>query len=279
MTEKAYAKINLTLDVLSKREDGYHDIKTVMQTVSLYDEVEINKADNITISTNKSFLPTDKRNLVYMACERFFSYTGIKSGAEINLKKVIPVAAGLAGGSSDAAATLRALNRLYQAGLSDDVLCEIGASFGADIPFCIKGGTALCEGIGDRITTLNKLPELDVVISIGGEGMSTPVMYAEFDKKNDIVRPDTDGILKAIKVSDKNGIISRLRNVFEDICIEKRPFIADIKNMMYQNNALSACMSGSGPSVFGIFADKKSAVRCAGVLKKSGYFAYYCTTV
>jgi len=281
LTEKAYAKINLTLDVVGKREDGYHDIKTVMQTVSLCDllNIEQDEVDIITVTTNKRYIPTDRRNLIYVACEKFFKATGIKGGARVNLKKYIPVAAGLAGGSSDAAATLRALNRLYRAGLSDDELCVIGASFGADIPFCIKGGTAICEGIGEIITTLHPTPKMNIVISIGGEGMSTPAMYAEIDNKSERKKIDTDGMICAIKTGNQEGIIAKLGNVFEDICTEKRPFVAQIKKQILENGALGAVMSGSGPSVFGIFPDRETAVECAQVLKDAGYYAFYCITI
>lgn len=279
MTERAYAKINLTLDVVGKRADGYHDIKTVMQTVSLYDIINIERSENIVITTNKHFIPTDRRNLVYKACESFFGSVGIKGGAKIELIKRIPVSAGLAGGSSDAAATLRALNRIYKTRLSDDCLCEIGASFGADIPFCIGGGTALCEGIGDIITVLPSLPKMNVVISSGGEGMSTPAMYAEIDSRTSLRNIDTDGMVSAIAARDIAGIVSRLGNVFEDICTERRPFVGKIKSIMLANGAFGAQMSGSGPSVFGIFPDKETAVSCTHMLKKSGYFAFYCTTI
>lgn len=279
MTEKAYAKINLTLDVVGKRPDGYHDIKTVMQTVSLCDYLDVQQDEKITITTNKRFIPTDRKNLIYIACEKFFESTGITGGAKVNLKKHIPVAAGLAGGSSDAAATLRVLNRLYKTGLSDEELCKIGASFGADIPFCIKGGTALCEGIGEIITPLPPLPGINIVISVGGEGMSTPVMYNQIDSKPNLKKIDTDGMLGAIQSNDLPRIIKNLGNVFEDICIESRPFVALIKNIMLENGALGSIMSGSGPSVFGIFPDKNTAVACAQVLKNAGYYAFYCMTI
>ncbi|HAN21322.1 MAG: 4-(cytidine 5'-diphospho)-2-C-methyl-D-erythritol kinase [Clostridiales bacterium GWF2_36_10] len=279
MTEKAYAKINLTLDVLNKRDDGYHEIKTVMQTVTLCDILDVEKEKDILIYSDKRFIPTDKRNLIFKACERFFEFTEIKSGAKINLVKRIPVAAGLAGGSTDAAATLRALNRLYKTKLSDDELCKIGATFGADIPFCIKGGTALCEGIGEKITALQHVPQMFVVISIGGEGMSTPVMYADFDKRTNLAYIDNDGMINSINKGDREGIISRLGNVFEEICIDKRPFVSVIKKLMLENGALNAIMSGSGPSVFGIFESRKMAVNCAEILKDKGYYAFHGTTV
>lgn len=281
MVEKAYAKINLTLDIVGKREDGYHDIKTVMQTVSLCDilEVEQNIVDTISITTDKRYIPTDKRNLIYKACEHFFEATGIKSGVKINLIKHIPVAAGLAGGSSDAAATLRVLNRLFKTGLSDEKLCEIGAAFGADIPFCIKGGTALCEGIGEIITQLKPLPKMNLVISIGGEGMSTLAMYAEIDNKKELKKIDTDSMLHAIHESKTTEIIAKIGNVFEEICSEKRPFVTQIKKQMLENGALGAVMSGSGPSVYGFFPDKESVVHCTNKLKDAGYYAFHCTTI
>lgn len=279
MIEKAYAKINLTLDVTRKRADGYHEIKTIMQSVSLCDTVSVEQADEIAITSNKKFIPTDKRNLAYIACERFFKATGIRGGAKIHIRKHIPIAAGLAGGSTDAAAVLRALNKLYKTGLTLQELCKIGASFGADIPFCIKGGTALCEGIGEVITELPALPKLDVVISVGGEGMSTPVMYAEIDKRKDLTPIDNAGMIEAMQSGDVNGIIARLGNVFEEICTEKRPFVALIKALMLENGALGAVMSGSGPSVFGIFPDKTAAEACTTLLKSKGYYAFHCTTI
>lgn len=279
MTEKAYAKINLTLDVLGKRDDGYHEIKTIMQTISLCDVLDVEIDKDIVITSDKRYIPTNRKNLVYLACEKFFEATGINGGAKIHLKKRIPVAAGLAGGSTDAAATLRVLNRLYRAGLTEDQLCEIGAKFGADIPFCIKGGTALCEGIGEIITELQPVRLMFVVISIGGEGMSTPIMYSEIDKRTDLKIVDSDGMINAIRTGDRRGIISRLGNVFEDICAEKRAFVSVIKNIMLKNGAFGAIMSGSGPSVFGIFQSRKSAIDCAEILKNAGYYAFHGTTI
>lgn len=278
MTVRAYAKVNLTLDVLGKRQDGYHEIKTVMQSISLYDLLDIKKDSSISITTNRSYIPTDRRNLVYTACEKFFAFAGIKGGAKINIKKQIPVSAGLAGGSSDAAATLCALNELYNTGLTVAELCNIGVTIGADVPFCIIGGTALCEGIGEKITPLPPLPKLDVVIAVGGEGLSTPVMYNEIDKINaeNMVKVDNEGMISAIKSGDVDFVIKRLANIFEDMCIEKKPKIAQIKSIMLGNGAMGAVMSGSGPSVFGIFSDKTSAMGCAAKLRKLRYFAFYC---
>ncbi|HOJ47683.1 MAG TPA: 4-(cytidine 5'-diphospho)-2-C-methyl-D-erythritol kinase [Bacillota bacterium] len=279
MIEKAYAKINLTLDVTGKRADGYHEIRTVMQSVSLCDTISVERAEEITVSANKKAIPADKSNLAYIACEKFFEAAGIRGGANVYIKKHIPVAAGLAGGSTDAAAVLRALNRLYKTGFSTEELCEIGASFGADIPYCVRGGTALCEGIGEVITVLPKLPRLNIVISIGGEGMSTPVMYAEIDKRQSLPNIDTDGMVRAIQAQNISGIVARLGNVFEEICAEKRPFVSAIKALMLKNGALGAAMSGSGPSVFGVFSDKTAAEACAKLLKNMGYYAFHCTTV
>lgn len=279
MIEKAYAKINLTLDVTGKRADGYHEIRTVMQSVSLCDTISVERAEEITVSANKKAIPADKSNLAYIACEKFFEAAGIRGGANVYIKKHIPVAAGLAGGSTDAAAVLRALNRLYKTGFSTEELCEIGASFGADIPYCVRGGTALCEGIGEVITVLPKLPRLNIVISIGGEGMSTPVMYAEIDKRQSLPNIDTDGMVRAIQAQNISGIVAQLGNVFEEICAEKRPFVSAIKALMLKNGALGAAMSGSGPSVFGVFSDKTAAEACAKLLKNMGYYAFHCTTV
>jgi len=279
LIEKAYAKINLTLDVTGKRADGYHEIRTVMQSVSLCDTISVERAEEITVSANKKAIPADKSNLAYIACEKFFEAAGIRGGANVYIKKHIPVAAGLAGGSTDAAAVLRALNRLYKTGFSTEELCEIGASFGADIPYCVRGGTALCEGIGEVITVLPKLPRLNIVISIGGEGMSTPVMYAEIDKRQSLPNIDTDGMVRAIQAQNISGIVARLGNVFEEICAEKRPFVSAIKALMLKNGALGAAMSGSGPSVFGVFSNKTAAEACAKLLKNMGYYAFHCTTV
>lgn len=279
MIEKAYAKINLTLDVTGKRSDGYHEIKTIMQSVSLCDILSVERAVDITITASKKSIPTDRHNLAYIACQRFFEATGIKSGAKIHIKKHIPVAAGLAGGSTDAAAVLRALNKLYKTGLSVEELCKIGATFGADIPYCIRGGTALCEGIGEVITPLPALPKLEIVISIGGEGMSTPVMYSEIDKRKDLPAIDNQGMIHAIQEQDINGIIARLGNVFEEVCTERRPFVGTIKALMLENGALGAVMSGSGPSVYGVFPDKAAADACTRILKEKNYYAFHCTTI
>ncbi len=258
---KSYAKINLTLDVLSKRDNGYHDVCMVMQTINLYDTVTVIKQkDGINLTVNSNELPIDDKNIAYKAAEVFFKECNISGGASIHIEKNIPIAAGLAGGSSNAAAVLCALNLLYETNLDDDELIRIGTVLGADVPFCIIGGTCLCEGIGEKITELDNSIVADLLIVKPKQGISTAEIYKEIDSHTNIQHPDTKGVLNAIKAGNKEKLASLLSNVMENVTIKRLPEISEIKQLMRRNGAIGTLMSGSGPTVYGIFTDKNIAI-------------------
>ena len=259
---RSYAKINLTLDVLSKREDGYHDVEMIMQTVSLFDLIYIDKTDcDITISTNLYFLPTNEKNIAYKAAELFFEYTGISSGCKITIHKAIPVAAGLAGGSGNAAAVLNALDLLYNTNLSYKTLCELGLQLGADVPYCVNGGTALAAGIGDVLTPLPKLPDCVILMVKPQINISTASIYNEIDNATIHERPDNKNVIEALRNGDINEIAAGMKNVMGSVTENMHPIVRGIRNKMMKNGALGAVMSGSGPTVFGIFPDYTTAKR------------------
>lgn len=261
---KSYAKINLTLDVLSKRADGYHDISSVMQTVGLFDLITVCRAKSgISIGCGSRYVPNDSRNIAWKAAERFFEYTGVRGGADIEIQKNIPVSAGLAGGSGNGAAVLCALDALYGTALSDEQLYEIGAQLGADVPYCINGGTQLARGIGEELTPLADAPKMDILLVKPLLNISTAAVYNEIDSAEPSVRPDTDGMINAIENGGAREIADRLCNVMESVTEEQHPQIAGIKKKMMSEGALGAVMSGSGPTVFGIFPDAQSAKRAA----------------
>ena len=259
---KAYAKINLGLDVLSRRPDGYHNVRMIMQTIRLHDKLEIGltKSNGIYVKTNLSYLPNDKNNLVYRAAELFFKTTEISPQVYITLQKRIPVAAGLAGGSSDAAATLTALNELFDTGLSADHLRAMGVQLGADIPFCLLQGTALSEGIGEILTPLTPAPQCHCLIVKPPASVSTRYVYENLCLDH-VVHPDIDAMLSAIQCGSLSGLCSLLGNVLESVTLQKPPEIAVIKEQMLSLGAMGALMSGSGPTVFGLFSDRSAAER------------------
>lgn len=259
----AHAKLNLTLDILGKRPDGYHDLRMVMQSVSLGDilRVEIGTGKRVRISTDKAFLPNDARNLAAIAALRFSEGTGIDlGGVAIEIEKNIPVCAGLAGGSADGAAVLRALNALTEAGLSLDRLAQIGEGVGSDVPYCVYGGTALAEGRGEVITPLAPLPPCHIVLCKPGFSVATPELFGRADSVRLRRRPDTAGLTAALEEGDLPGVARRLYNVFEDVLPERRMAeISEIKNVLLGHGALGASMSGTGPTVFGIFDTEDGA--------------------
>ena len=261
---KAYAKINLGLDVIGKLENGYHEVRMIMQSVDLYDKITVTRNDSgkITIKTNLSFLPTGPDNLVYKAADLLRQEFGIKDGIYIDLYKFIPVAAGMAGGSTDGAAVLKAVNQLFDLKLTDEELMERGAKLGADIPYCIMGGTALAEGIGEKLTKLPDCPRCYVVIAKPGISVSTRFVYENLVLDENTNHPDTDGMIKCIENNDIDGVAARLCNVLESVTEKEYPIIADIKKDMLSHGAINALMSGSGPTVFGIFKDKEKAEKC-----------------
>lgn len=251
----APAKINLGLDVIRKRSDGYHEVKMIMQSIRLFDRLTITKSkkSGIRLKTNLKFLPCDKNNLVYrsakMICEEFH----IKDGLDIQLEKRIPVAAGMAGGSTDAASCLIALNKLYDLGLSKAELMDRGVKYGADIPYCIMKGTALSEGIGEILTPLPPAPDAHVLIVKPGIHVSTKSVYTSLNLNKHTKHPDIDAQIQAIKNDDIYDLAANMGNILEDVTIPKHPEIAIIKETMMDNGALGALMSGSGPTVFGLF--------------------------
>ncbi len=264
MRVKAYAKLNLTLDILGKRPDGYHDLRMVMQSVDLADEVAITpSAGKGRMSTNLSYLPADGRNLAQMAASAFRAATGKGGAVDIAIEKHIPVCAGMGGGSSDAAAVLRAMNEMTGAGLSLPELAEIGRQVGSDVPYCVLGGTALAEGRGELLTPLPPLPPCWVAICKPHFPISTPLLFAQADGKRLTCRPDTDGLLRALEAGDLTGVSRRLYNVFEDVLEPRRRREVDaIKAALIDCGALGASMSGSGPTVFGLF-DREEPARAA----------------
>lgn len=266
---KSRAKINITLDVIGKRPNGYHDLSMIMQTVSLYDIIYMRKmhAKGIKLTTNLSWLPNNEGNIVYQAAKLFKQTCQIDTGIFIDLNKRIPVAAGLAGGSSNAAATLIGLNILFETGLDQKELMELGVRLGADVPYCILGGTALAEGIGEILTPLPPMPDCYVLIAKPKINVSTATVFKNLDISNIEKHPDNKKVINAIKQADIDAIASNMCNVLETVTEKKYPIIKTIKEKMLNNGAKGAIMSGSGPTVFGIYHSKHQAQKTAYKLK------------
>lgn len=272
MKVPAYAKLNLTLDVLGARADGYHDLRMVMQSVSLADELTLTcGGEGVRVRTSLPYLPRDGRNLAAQAARAFWEQTGRPSeGLEIHIAKRIPVCAGLAGGSSDAAAVLRALNERSGAPLSRMELARIGERVGSDVPYCVLGGTALAEGRGERLASLPPLPACHIVVCKPPFPISTPELFGRLDGKKLRRRPDSEGLLAALEAGDLAGVARRVYNVFEDVLAPHRAGeVAAIKGEMIDRGALGAAMSGTGPTVFGIFAREQAAAECCQALRES----------
>lgn len=269
---KALAKINLGLDVTGTRENGYHDVRMVMQTIYLYDNVTIQKKaePGIDVKTNLKYLPINEENIAYKAAKLLIDEFGIEEGVEITLDKHIPVAAGLAGGSSNAAAVLVGMNQMFDLKLSYKELMERGVTLGADVPYCIMRGTVLAEGIGEILSPLPPLPKCYVLIAKPGINVSTKVVYEKLDSKPIEKHPDIDAIIEGLENQDIKKIAASMGNVLEAVTIEDYPIIEDIKTAMKKEGALNAMMSGSGPTVFGIFENKQMALRAKEALKASG---------
>ncbi len=262
---KAHAKINLGLDVLRRREDGYHEVKMVMQSLSLHDEIRIRKSrrPGIRISCDHAGVPTDGRNLVYKAAALLMEEFSITEGVDLMIRKRIPMAAGMAGGSSDGAATLVGINQLFQLGLSQKELMERGVTLGADIPFCIMRGTALSEGIGEILTKLPGMPSCYIVVAKPPIDVSTKFVYTNL-KLNELTdHPDIDGMVEALDRKDLEGITTRLANVLETVTLPAYPVITELKDIMKTEGAQGSLMTGSGSTVFGIFTDEAKAKHCA----------------
>ena len=280
--EKAYAKINLTLDVIAKRPDGYHDLKMIMQTVSLHDNiaVRVGTGDGIKTVSNLGYLPDDDRNIAVKAARAFFEATGIENdGVYIAIEKSIPVAAGLAGGSADGAAVLRALDKLYETNLGREKLCEIGLKVGADVPFCICGGTMLAEGVGEILTPLAPMPECFIVLCKPGYGMSTAKVFGSLKIDEIEKHPNTDAVISALNEGDVDKIAFNMYNVLEKIVAKEKEDISAIEKTLVSFGALGAVMSGSGSTTFGVFADEDKAKKAYNSLKakyKETYIAKTC---
>ncbi|MCR5638700.1 MAG: 4-(cytidine 5'-diphospho)-2-C-methyl-D-erythritol kinase [Lachnospiraceae bacterium] len=272
---KAYAKINLALDVTGVRDDGYHMVKMVMQTLSLHDRLFITETDDdrISVSTNLPFLPTGKANLVYLAASVFREKTGLTRGVHISLNKHIPVAAGLAGGSSDAAAVLKGMNTLFNTGLSNDELKDIALRLGADVPYCLIGGTVLCEGIGEELTPLRNAPYANVILVKPKVSVSTKHIYEKLELNENSDHPDVDSMIKAISDGNYVGVSSKVKNILEPVTASEYPEIKEIEQMLRENGADCAAMSGSGPTVFGLFTDREVAQKAFFKFKEDGKYA------
>ena len=282
----APAKINLYLDVVLRREDGYHEILSIMQAVSLCDEitVEISNKSGIELVCDDDRLPTDRGNIAYRAAELFLMRACIDCGIKIGLRKSIPAAAGLAGGSADAAAVLRGLNKLFNYPFSVDALCDMASALGADVPFCVRGGCMCAEGIGEKLTVLPCMPDCYIVIACPDERVSTPAAYAELDclyddfKASSFDKSDYFVIEAALCQKSLDGVCKKMYNIFEQIH-KGRQDISELKAIMTDSGALKAMVSGSGPSVFGIFENMNSASLAAARIEARGYTAHICRPV
>ena len=285
MKVKAFAKINLCLDVLSRRADGYHDVEMVMTNVDIADVLEIRELEEkkISLICNNKDLATDETNLIYRAIVLLQKETKKDFGVEVRLEKNIPMQAGMAGGSADAAATLKAVNELFNLGITTDRLIELGARLGADIPFCIVGGTVLAKGIGEKLIPLKKLPKLKLLVAKPAAGLSTKLVYENLDidtlnktgfkhKMVSIIESDDTDDIKTVKIA------KALDNILEVPSLKLLPFIAQIKQIMYDNNCLGSLMSGSGTAIFGIFDNDSDMLRTKAVLEKDDRINYIETT-
>ena len=272
MKLRALAKINLGLDVVRKREDGYHEVRMVMQTINMYDllEMTVSEEKGIRLGTNLYYLPCDENNLVYKAAKLLMDEFHVEQGLDIRLDKFIPVAAGMAGGSSDAAAAMVGVNRLFGLGLSMEALMERGVRIGADVPYCIMRGTALAEGIGEVLTMLSPMPPCYILIGKPPISVSTKYVYGNL-KANELERhPDIDGLISAMEQGNLRAMCGKMENVLETVTVPANPVIAEIKDLMMEQGALGALMSGSGPTVFGIFDSKEAGLKAKDALNKSG---------
>lgn len=269
-TQRAYAKINIGLDVLRRRADGYHEVKMIMQTVDIYDELvlERRKEPGIELRMDNSDLPSGGDNLICRAADLLFREKEITGGVNISLTKRIPIAAGMAGGSADAAAALRGVNELFDLGYSLKELQALGVGLGADIPYCLAGGTMLSEGIGEILTPLPAPPAAHLVIAKPDINVSTAFVYGNLHADRLAWHPDIDGMIAALQKGDLDGITGRLGNVLETVTVKAHPVIEQIKELLRKQGAENALMSGSGPTVFGIFKEKETAARAAEAVER-----------
>lgn len=270
VTVEANAKINLTLDILGKRPDGFHEVAMVMQSIGLHDTLTMEKTDGeIALSINVPWLKADEKNLAWRAAELVRQEYGLKGGVRMELVKRIPIAAGLAGGSADAAAVLKGMNELYNLQMSEARLCELGAKLGSDIPFCLMGGTMLATGRGEVLTRLADMPETWVVLAKPRISVSTAWAYQNYDEQGAEKHPDNEAIKKAIARGNRKAVAGLLCNVLESVTIKKYDVIADYKQMMLDKGAMASMMSGSGPTVFGLARNREQAEAIANVLRQN----------
>ena len=279
METTAYAKLNLSLDILRRRDDGYHDLQMVMVSIDLTDTLTLTPGEGA-MSTNLSFLPADGNNLAQKAASAFRTATGQGEALDIHIDKHIPVCAGMAGGSSDAAAVLRAMNERYHTGLSPLELAKIGEQVGSDVPYCVVGGTALVEGRGERVTPISPLPPCYIVVCKPPFPISTPQLFGRVNVKKITRRPDNRGMVAALERGDLRGVAQRLYNVFEDVLEPRhRQTVDEIKATLIEYGALGAVMSGSGPTVFGLYEDEAQAQNAADALRKQYKDVFVCQPV
>lgn len=265
----AHAKINLSLDITGIRDDGYHLVRMIMQDLELHDTLRMEPCTSgeILLETDRPDLAVDKGNLVFRAVQLMRETFRLQPGVKILLEKRIPLAAGLAGGSTDAAAALRGMNELFSIGLNTEELCRLGVRLGADVPYCLTGGTALSEGIGEILTPLPSLPSCCIVLAKPCTEVSTAEAYRAYDRAGEVPRPDTEGLIRALEETDLNGVAARVCNVLEPVTAAVHPEVVRIREQMLETGAAGACMSGSGPTVFGIFTDRKTAETACGILR------------
>jgi len=276
----ANAKINISLDVIGKREDGYHDVKMIMQSIALHDKIKMEITDkDISIECNCPWIPTDKSNTAYKAAELLINNFKIKKGVKIIIDKNIPVAAGLAGGSSDAAAVLKGVNELFHLNIDQFSMLKFGKEIGADVPYCLRGGTMLSEGIGEILTELEPFPATNIVLVKPKINVSTAWAYKNLNIKSLTRRPDTELLLSAIKVHDLNKIAKNMVNVLEEVTVKKHGLIEEIKKRLLDLGAMGSIMSGSGPTVFAIFMDSYSAQKAFSEIKSENWECYLTHTV
>jgi 4-diphosphocytidyl-2-C-methyl-D-erythritol kinase len=280
MILKAYAKINISLDVVGKKEDGYHLLKMIMQSIDLYDLIQISKAnEGINITCDRQYVPTDERNIAYKAAKLFIDTYKIKSGINIDIKKNIPVAAGLAGGSTNGAAVLKAMRDIFKYNISDKELMDLGLKIGADIPYCIAGGTALCEGIGEKIKQLKPFKEKILVLVKPNFGVSTKEVYKNFDLTKVYKHPNTEALIDAMNKDDLNFISLNMKNLLENVTLRRYSILREIKDGLIKDGALGSMMSGSGPTIFGFFDDMLTAQNCFLHMKEKYEEVYITRTI
>ena len=279
ISQRAYAKINLSIDIVSRMDSGYHNMRMVMQSVGLHDEISVccKPGEGIRVTTDLKYLPGDERNIASRAASVFFSHTGLTGWqCDIDIKKTIPVCAGLGGGSTDGAAVLRALNTLFETGLDRRALEQLAERIGSDVPFCVAGGTALAEGRGERLTDLPSLPDCRLVVCKPSFAISTPELFSKISVDKIRLRPDTDGLVGALGKRQLSGVARRMYNVFEDVLPKGTGAVGEIKEKLSDMGALGAAMTGTGSAVFGIFQDAAAAQNAYDTLRAS-YSECYLT--